>query len=56
MMKIKGNIRLLLFFLGLTIIITSCYPRIYGQRKHRIDRNCGCELITYPATEEVCDK
>ena len=27
----------------LAVFLSSCAPQIYGVRKHRKDRNCGCE-------------
>ena len=36
----------------LMVILSACAPQIYGVRKHRKDRNCGCEYklpVTEPA-------
>lgn len=35
-----------LCILFLSLLLTSCSPKIYGVRKHRKDRNCGCEYVT----------
>lgn len=42
MKRIKGYFVLLVAVL-LAVVINSCAPTIYGARKHRKDRNCGCE-------------
>ena len=41
---------LLLLALLLSLVVTSCSPRIYGAKPHRRDRNCGCEI------QHPCDK
>ena len=53
-MKMKNEKLLLTLFLILTFIITACQPRIYGQRKHRKDRNCGCEYVQPCDTTFLC--
>ena len=35
----------------LALVATSCSPKINGVRKHRRDRNCGCENIIPQPTD-----
>lgn len=44
-----GVILLLLF------AMTACAPQIYGARKHRKDRNCGCEYNRPQKQYETCN-
>ncbi len=46
-MKIKHIIKLSVILILITAL-AGCQPKIYGARKHKKDRNCGCE-IRYPS-------
>lgn len=35
----------------LALFATSCSPKINGVRKHRRDRNCGCENMAPKPTD-----
>ena len=37
--------KLIVLLLLVAFIASACAPQIYGQRKHRKQRNCGCELV-----------
>lgn len=43
----KGIKQLLMYSVValLMIAMVSCAPKIYGARKHRKDKNCGCENV-----------
>ncbi|HNW68384.1 MAG TPA: hypothetical protein PKK66_06000 [Bacteroidales bacterium] len=43
MIKIKQLIKLVVIS-GLIFSFVACQTKIYGARKHRKDRNCGCEM------------
>jgi len=37
----------------ITLIASACAPQIYGVRKHRKDKHCGCEYISKPAENTI---
>jgi len=41
----KLRFKLIVGLLIVAFIASSCAPQIYGQRKHRKQKNCGCELV-----------
>ena len=47
MPPIYNKMKRIILIIGiLALFATSCSPKINGVRKHRRDRNCGCENIT----------
>lgn len=45
---------ILLMCLAAIMLLEACAPKIYGARRHRRDRNCGCEYKAYPAPDSSC--
>ena len=31
--------------LAMAVLLVGCAPKVVGKRKHKKDRNCGCEMI-----------
>lgn len=45
-MKVKKNTLItVLAILFVSFVLSSCAPKIYGARRHRRDRHCGCEYV-----------
>lgn len=50
-MQIKQILKLVVIITLLGTVV-SCQPTIYGARKHRKDRNCGCEMKHQLTTDD----
>ena len=46
--------KILWLLLALSLLCTSCAPKIYGVHKHRRDRHCGCEYVSPSAQSDDC--
>ncbi len=34
-----------ILILAIAFLLAGCAPKVVGKRKHKKDRNCGCELL-----------